>query len=57
MGNTSEPTGISNVNTGNVVNVKYYNVMGVEGSVPFKGVNIVVTTYDNGTRTTSKMIR
>lgn len=57
MGNTSEPTGISNVNTGNVVNVKYYNVMGVESSVPFNGVNIVVTTYDNGTRSTSKVIR
>lgn len=57
MGDTSVPTGISNVNTGNVVNVKYYNVMGVEGSVPFKGVNIVVTTYDNGTRSTSKIVR
>ena len=57
MGDTSVPTGISNVNTGNVVSVKYYNAMGVESSVPFNGVNIVVTTYDNGTRTTSKMIR
>lgn len=57
MGDTSVPTGISNVNTGNVVNVKYYNVMGVESSVPFKGVNIVVTTYDNGTHSTSKVIR
>lgn len=57
MGDTSVPTGISNVNTGNVVSVKYYNAMGVESSVPFNGVNIVVTTYDNGTRTASKMIR
>lgn len=57
MGDTSVPTGISNVNTGNVVSVKYYNAMGVESSVPFKGVNIVVTTYDNGTRSTSKVIR
>ena len=57
MGDTSVPTGIGNVNTGNVVNVKYYNVMGVESSVPFKGVNIVVTTYDNGTRSTSKIVR
>ncbi len=57
MGDTSVPTGISNVNTGNVVSVKYYNAMGVESSVPFNGVNIVVTTYDNGTRTTSKVIR
>lgn len=51
-------TGVTTVQaTGNVVSVKYYNAMGVESSVPFKGVNIVVTTYDNGTRTTSKMIR
>lgn len=57
MGDTSVPTGISNVNTGNVVSVKYYNAMGVESSVPFNGVNIVVTTYDNGTRSTSKVIR
>ena len=57
MGDTSVPTGISNVNTGNVVNVKYYNVMGVESSVPFNGVNIVVTTYDNGTRSISKILR
>lgn len=51
-------TGVTTVQaTSNVVSVKYYNAMGVESSVPFKGVNIVVTTYDNGTRTTSKMIR
>lgn len=51
-------TGVTTVQAaGNVVSVKYYNAMGVESSVPFNGVNIVVTTYDNGTRTTSKMIR
>lgn len=51
-------TGVTTVQaTSNVVSVKYYNAMGVESSVPFNGVNIVVTTYDNGTRTTSKMIR
>lgn len=50
-------TGISNVALGNVVDVKYYNVMGVASDVPFKGVNIVVTTFDNGTCTTTKVIR
>ena len=51
-------TGVTTVQaTGNVVSVKYYNAMGVESSVPFNGVNIVVTTYDNGTRSTSKVIR
>lgn len=40
-----------------VVGVKYYNLMGVESDAPFKGVNIVVTSYDNGTRSTSKVIK
>lgn len=51
-------TGVQNaVASGNVVDVKYYNIMGVASDVPFKGVNIVVTTYDNGTRTTSKILK
>ena len=51
-------TGTTTLETrSNVTEVKYYNVMGVESSVPFKGVNIVVTTYDNGTRSTSKIVR
>ncbi|MBR5118645.1 MAG: hypothetical protein IK100_08380 [Muribaculaceae bacterium] len=51
-------TGIQNVEiSGNVIGVKYYNAMGVASNVPFKGVNIVVTTYDNGARTTSKVIK
>lgn len=51
-------TGVQSLeNTGKVVGVKYYNAMGVESDVPFKGVNIVVTTYDNGTRTTSKILK
>lgn len=50
-------TGIGNVDSGTVVGVKYYNIMGVASDVPFKGVNIVVTTYSNGTSTTSKVIR
>lgn len=51
-------TGVQNLEIlGNVVSVKYYNAMGVESDVPFKGINIVVTTYDNGTRTTSKILK
>lgn len=51
------PTAINTVEaTGKVVNVKYYNLMGVEGSTPFDGVNIVVTTYDNGNRITTKKL-
>ncbi len=54
----SIPTGISTVKTGaQVESVRYYNTIGVESSEPFKGVNIVVTRYSNGTTTTTKMIR
>lgn len=60
MGKSDGNGGYTDINTitmGNVVNVKYYNVMGLESNVPFHGVNIVVTTYDDGTRTTSKILR
>lgn len=51
------PTAINIVEaTGKVVDVKYYNMMGIESLTPFSGVNIVVTTYDNGTRTNIKKI-
>lgn len=51
------PTAINTVETeGKAVDVKYYNMMGVESSTPFSGVNIVVTTYDNGTRTNTKKL-
>jgi len=35
----------------------YVNMMGVESATPFDGVNIVVTTYSDGSKTTSKVIR
>ncbi len=40
-----------------VTGVKYYNVAGVESDVPFNGVNIVVTTYDDGSRSTTKILK
>lgn len=40
-----------------VASVKYYNMMGVESDVPFKGVNIVVTRYDDGTQSTAKVVK
>ena len=42
---------------GEVKSVKYVNVAGVVSDAPFHGVNIVVTEYTDGTRTTSKMLR
>lgn len=50
-------TGIDNVTGKAVANVKYYNMMGVESSVPFQGVNIEVTTYTDGSRTSRKIMK
>ena len=40
-----------------VVAVRYYNLMGVESSKPFDGLNIVVTTYSDGSRSSRKVLR
>ncbi len=50
-------TGIDNVSSKAVANVKYYNMMGIESDVPFQGVNIEVTTYEDGSRTTRKIMK
>ena len=42
---------------GEVKSVKYVNVAGMVSDVPFQGVNIVVTEYTDGSRTTTKMLR
>lgn len=49
------PTGLTGVTTSKTpVSVKYYNMMGVASDKPFKGANVIVTTYSDGTRTTTK---
>ena len=40
-----------------VVNVRYINVAGQESETPFSGVNIVMTTYDDGTVITTKVVK
>lgn len=40
-----------------VSSVEYVNVAGAVSDRPFDGVNIVVTTYADGTRTTTKVLR
>ena len=40
-----------------VESVRYYNLAGVESAEPFKGVNLKVTTYSDGTRTSEKVIK
>lgn len=53
------PTAINTVDVNGkaVKSVKYVNVAGIVSDHPFQGVNIVVTEYTDGTRTTSKMLR
>ena len=55
--NNSTPTGVDGVlSECNVASVTYYNTMGMASDKPFTGVNIVVTTYENGISTTKKVI-
>ena len=48
---------VENLAQKTVNNVKYYNVAGMESNVPFDGVNIKVTTYNDGTTSTCKVIK
>lgn len=48
---------VENLATKTVNNVKYYNIAGMESNVPFEGVNIMVTTYNDGTTNTCKVIK
>ncbi len=40
-----------------VAGVRYFNLLGVESAEPFQGVNVVVTTYTDGSRQARKVIR
>ena len=56
--NTGNVTAIKEVKTSRTVtSVRYFNLMGVESSKPFDGINIVVTTYSDGSRTSKKVLR
>lgn len=51
-------TGVNDVNSAKEVKgVNYFNMMGVESAQPFEGVNIVVTTYTDGTQSAAKVLR
>ena len=55
MGNV---TGVKEVQTTRTVTgVYYYNLMGVKSDKPHDGLNIVVTTYSDGSRTSKKILR
>lgn len=51
-------TGVNGIDVSkSVKSVRYYNVAGLQSTMPFNGVNIVVTTYDDGTQSVVKVIR
>lgn len=52
------PTSINGVDAyRQVVSEKYYNPAGIESDTPFKGVNIVVTRYSDGSTSTVKVLK
>lgn len=54
----SASTSIDTVSvTGQVASRTYYNVAGIASDKPFRGMNIVVTRYTDGTHTATKIIR
>lgn len=53
--NMTAITAVEGVKT--VSSVRYYNVAGMESDVPFKGMNIVVKTYSDGSQTATKIMR
>ncbi len=56
-GSSTIITDIDTLDAREVAGVKYYNVAGIESDQPFKGVNIVVTRYTDGSVVTKKVIR
>lgn len=51
-------TRIENVTTPKEVkSVTYYNTLGIESSTPFEGINIIVTTYTDGSSSARKVIK
>jgi hypothetical protein len=52
------PTAVVGIYTDRqVVDVKYVNPQGLQSDRPFDGVNIIVTRYNDGSVTTSKVVR
>ena len=50
-------TGVDSISGKAVAGVKYYNVAGQASNKAFDGVNIVVTTYTDGTTRTVKVVK
>lgn len=51
-------TGVEDVNAEKTVaGVGYYNLLGAASDRPFEGVNVVVTTYTDGTKSSKKIVK
>lgn len=51
-------TGVEDVDAEKTVaGVTYYNLLGVSSDCPFEGVNVVVTTYTDGTKSSKKIVK
>ena len=56
--NNLTPTAVGTINVeAQPVSVTYYNMLGVGSSRPHPGVNVMVTRYNDGTTSTTKVIR
>ena len=56
--NNGTPTAVGTINVeAQPVSVTYYNMLGVGSSRPHPGVNVMVTRYNDGTTSTTKVIR
>ena len=54
----NNPTTLNEMSTGEIISsVNYFNLAGQQMTEPATGVTIVVTTYSDGSRTTSKVVR
>lgn len=53
-----EVTGVTDIyGTKAISSIKYYNVAGMESETPYKGVNLVVTNYTDGSQAVSKLVK
>ena len=55
--NNTTPTAVTDINSKTVAGVKYVNMAGQVSATPFEGVNVMVTTYTDGTSAASKVIK
>lgn len=56
--NDSPAVGVNNVSADRAIKqVRYYNLAGMQSATAFDGVNIIVTEFSDGTKTSTKVIR